>query len=623
MLYIKRIKAENLFSWLLLNVKFSRTGAYSFNGENGVGKSSIFEIISWVFFKKTTKKNVKGNYGKDDGYGQITLSDGKTLYKIKRDTKTPAAVFLNGKMISQEDLENLLGGNYSVFMASNMCSQKRVAAFVNEASDSGKAKIFGEMLGCGIVDKIRSKVQTKKNDYQLQYETLVAKVDSAKEHLQEAELVLDECEEIDDDELKELEEQIQDLKAKQEEALQNNSAWDVYDENVKIIKEQEETLNKREIQLHRLENEMDRYDEGDVQEEYDTAAEKFQKYANKVIELTADNRNSQSRITELKDIMAMQGSCPTCGSKITDEHKEHVQEEIDNLKNSMSEKLKEIEKNSKRKNKVAVSRDSLRESLDAIRELKTKRSICKKLIKEVSENIKQLKANLRKPSSPRTDVRAITEQANIKAARRGKLLESIETRERAVQALKRASRRLKEASLGLSKKEKLYNTYLWLFKNLPLMKLRYINDNKMALEDIINENIASMSIPFIVKIDTQKQLKSTKEIKEAFSFQIINTARKKERKADKKDLSGGEETCILLATQFGISDVAGTDLDFEIYDEVYGSLDGKNKASIVDALKARAEKKQVFTISHDPEIANSFTNSIYVERKDGYSRISG
>ena len=155
-MYIREIRAENLFSWENLCQEFETDRVYSFKGYNGSGKSSIFEIITWVFFKKTLKKTAK-KYDAKEGTGWITLTDGTNDIVVSRNTVNPATVVVNDEETTQENLEDILGCSYITFMASIMCNQKKVSSFIGEDSGTGKAKIFGEMIGAAILDKIRAK----------------------------------------------------------------------------------------------------------------------------------------------------------------------------------------------------------------------------------------------------------------------------------------------------------------------------------------------------------------------------------------------------------------------------------------------------------------------------------
>jgi DNA repair exonuclease SbcCD ATPase subunit len=618
---IKCIEAENLFSWKDLHL-YLDDQSNSLQGLNGSGKSSIFEIILWVLFKKTTKKHIKGDYGKTDGYGTVFLKD----MKIRRETSSPNTVYMNDEPVEQEQLEEFLGGNFAIFMSSNMCSQERVSSFINESSDSGKAKIFGEMIGCGRLDKIRSKVQIKRNKYEVEYESALTKVQTLEDALEECKLELDDMslkkfkESIVEDKeaLFHTEEVIKKANLEKKQAIKVNELWNAYENNLKIVKQNKADIEVKEKQITdiKLKMKSDQYE--DLDSRVESNESEIKSFEDDLKTWSIQRREKQSRISELKNIIAIQGSCPTCGSKVSDSHKNHIALEIRKLKQEI-EKIQPSEKfNSKLKSKKIELRELSKLEMK-YSDLEYQLSITESEIEIKEKQNKTLRKNLNKPKCKRMHLEELVNIIENKARRASILLKGIENKERIVKALNKANSQLEEAKEVYNKYKKLFTVYNWLFKHIPLMKLRYINENKLALEEIINQYISSIGLPFIVKIDTQKELKSKKELKEAFSFKIINT--NSNRVVDNKDLSGGEKICILLATQFAISDIAGTNLDFEIYDEIYGPLDDKNLDRVVTMLRERSEKVQLFSISHKDEISKSFDNIIHIYKKDGYSYV--
>lgn len=631
MYYLQSIKAENLFSWKSLDINFNNNTAYSFVGDNGAGKSSIFEIIMWVLFKKTTKKSVKGDFGKTDGYGMLTLMEDNLALIIKRDTKAPTAIeVINAdgdnetkpRQITQEELEDIIGCNYSVFMASIMCSQERVSSFVNEASDSGKAKIFGDMLGCDILDKMRKKLVSEKSSKEVQYESILTEVRVLRETMEEKKLELDDQDptqvqkQINKDRkwLEKLDKELVDLEAKRKKYMEVNDEWIRWERNQENLASIEASLKPR---IKRIREMIKKYKSINI-----NGSEKSQlqslKYKEAIEQVGVKLFHLRTNLKKLMDIIKKEGStCPTCGQKIQLHNKNSIENSIEHLRLEIQHKEEHKDTLVKKQNKWDKIVTDLMIKRDEKEELKRDIKFEKNVLAQSKSTLERVRDSVQEPKQPKKNINTINEELNMKASNRFSLSSSIENRVRSLKAYRKAENRLEVAVIKLKKKEKVYNIYVWLFKHLPLMKLRYLNENRVALEEIINEYMSNMGVPFIVRIDTQKELKTTKEIKDSFSFQIVNSVR--DRKAHNKDLSGGEKTCILLATQFGINDISNVRLGFEIYDEVYGSLDKKNVAVVIEAIQSRAKQKQVFTISHDPEISNSFDQIYRITNKKGYS----
>jgi len=631
MYHISRVLAKNIFSWKELDISFDDATAYSFKGSNGSGKSSIFEIITWVLFKKSTKKNVKGDFGKSDGLASITLSDGKGEMVVSRNTDNPTFVTVThdvaDEQISQEQLENLIGASYPIFMSAVMCSQKKVSAFIHEDSDSGKARIFGEMLGCSILDKMRKAAQLKKNTSETEYELIKGKVVVAKEALESAKIEFDEMSPKQfKAHIETLEQRVLDLTAQKKKLNQEfgaavavNNEWMKYRHAMSCAKNKRGEAEYRLDQIKALKS-KNTVDVAGTREKLKKLESEYSEYFNKSTSQKAVINQLTNSLSQLSARAKLNGDCPTCGSKMTKAHIEHIQKQVveDN------KRIKElITSHNKMYNEEVVKRNNeiikLTGLLNSVKDYEKIILQHEAGISILNKDAELLEA-LPKPKKEPTDASELQSKLNKVSADLASVSMDIEHKKRAVESYNSAKERLAEYDEELAKKEKVFFVCKWMFDNLPLMKLHYINNNKVDLEDLINTNLANIDIPFNVKIETEKQLKSTDEYKEAFSFQIFSTI--KGSKADKKDLSGGEETCLLLATQFAINDISGINLNIEIYDEVYAELDTRNKETIINMIKDRAKNKQIFTVSHEAEIADSFPNPIHIKKKGGYSVIA-
>jgi DNA repair exonuclease SbcCD ATPase subunit len=635
MKYIKGLVAVSLFSWKNLDIGFEDKTSYSLVGMNGAGKSSIFEIITWILFKKHNKKNVRGDYGKTHGIGQLLLTDGENNWTISRDTKTPNQPRIqlndeNDKAIEQIHIEELIGCNYPMFMASVMCSQKRVAAFVNESTDSGKAKIFGEMLGCSILDEMRKKVSEVKSRKTAEYENLDGKVDAYREQMESALMSLggDELEDVeaalesDKEELEEIREAEKKLRAKLKKVMAIEKEWDDWERFLEDKKKIGASIRKRQTDVRILQKNLKEAEEEEAQlaiklKKYESNADIVTRKQSKLLGL---QHVCQAEIASNEKFLQYGKECPTCGASITLSRKKSITRKTQLLYDELNSRREEVSGLAKRLKSWVDKAEAVKKRMNRSSKILSEIERIEYSISESNKNLAYVTSGREAPKEPRKGYSVLNSDIDAKAAKRFNLEKAIAKRATAVKTLRTAKKRLEEVEEKARKKGNVVEVYEWLFKHIPLMKLRYIHNNKVALEDSINGYLGEMSVPFIVKIDTHKILKSTKEVKEAFSFQIVSTTR--DRKADRKDLSGGEETCILLATQFGINDMSSVDLGFEIYDEVYGSLDSKNVPAVVNALKMRGELKQIFTISHNPEISHSFDKVVKVVNRKGYSQIA-
>jgi DNA repair exonuclease SbcCD ATPase subunit len=630
--YISKITAENLFSWKALDISFDNKTAYSFKGSNGVGKSSTFEIITWVLFKKTVKKNVKGNFGRDDGFGELTLTDGRSIIKVKRETTNSTFIHLkinNNKteQVTQEQLDKLIGGSYPIFMSAVMCNQKRVSAFVSEDSDNGKAKIFGEMLGCSILDDMRKEVLRSRNELEGEYENLKGQVTVAKEAAEIAKMEftdigLDKYAKNLKDMEKELPIKLSELEvvsAKYNEGIKLNNEWNSYKSAQKRVADNTDELDVIKSKITVISKDFKKVNDTEkLRAELIAEDDIRNKIGNKSSAINSELSMLRANLRKLKERLSIGGNCPTCGSEITEKHKKYVISEIESLNGEISDRLKTYQALEKDYSKQNIIIDDLREAIKAA-------GLVQDRLNRLNATVKVLEQNIEKDSEIKEPKKKMDMTENqrlfgeLNSYITG-LQHRISNSRNTIQSYNNAMERLEKYSTDMEKKEKAFSLYKWMFDNIPNMKLKFIHENKVALEDLINENLANMDIPFNVKIETERQLKSTSEFKEAFSFDIISTIAG--HKADKKDLSGGEEICVLLATQFAINDVAGMNFNFEIYDEIYSELDDRNTEVVINMLKERAKNKQIFTVSHEPEVSNSFDKIIHIKKKGKYSYVA-
>jgi DNA repair exonuclease SbcCD ATPase subunit len=624
-MHICKVIGKNIFSWEELLIEFEDKHAYSFKGMNGVGKSSILEIVKWVFFKKSNKKNIV-QYGKQDGFGIVVLEDNKSLYNIARSTKNPTQVTINEEPVEQEHLEELIGCTYSTFMSAIMCDQKKASAFINEETGTGKARIFGEMIGAGILDQIRDKIQKHKNTAEMEYNSLKGTVDALKDRLDNVTLELGEYSpkeylsilKCEMEKLGEQKKELEQAKIECDKKLEINNEWIKYAELVRNYESVESDIIKRKNALIKFEHNI--ADQSKLIAEIIKLRGKIKEIIDKVVEFRISIHNKNKIIQDGEKITKSGGKCPTCGQMVTEpeiiqSHLKIIQTEKNSVKDLQIQLTEHM-------NAQATFNINLEKAEDKLSEQKVLIDKINNLKSDISEKEAILKQyDLSKPSQPRPNINLFQDKVNSLTDSILNKTSIIERKKNAIKNYAEAKRSLDNLKTSITKSEYKLFMFKWLFDNIPIMKLRFIDNSKCVVENIINENLTKMGLPFIVKIDTQRDLVSSDKVKDEFTFKVVNTQFKEE--ANKKDISGGEETCILLATQFAINTVSNNHLGFEIYDEIYGSLDDKNISAIIETLQDRALNKQVFSISHKDEISNAFDDVIEIVKVDGVSQLKG
>jgi DNA repair exonuclease SbcCD ATPase subunit len=626
MWYIKSIKAINLFSWENLDIELEDKEIYAITGDNGSGKSSIFEIIKWVLFKKTNKKNVE-RYGTSGGEGTIILSneDGDEM-SINRKTSSPTGVLINDIENTQEILEHYIDCSYTSFMSAITCDQKRVSSFVNEKSPAGKSKIFGDMVGAGILDKMREKLQKPKQELEKTYESAKAVADSLATQLDEilSQFTPDTPAEFLStlkNKAAKLKEYTQLMSLRQEEykvGLDQVNSWKRWRESSKVIKELTTKIQEKKALAQALKASINPVKYKEKVEELEGILEAYRASELKTQENNSFIREVANEISSMVNAIKDGGKCPTCDTQLKDKNSiEEVKKKIQLKRTQLAQLDAEHIKYKNNLVTIKIAKEKIENWITIADREKSRLENLKEQLKSDVYSYKMIKVE--KPDFIEPDLTQLADKVNGCSEAIHRMSLEINDGKNTLNNYKAISDKNKAATKTLKENEDKYLTYSWLWDHLPIMKLRFIDDNKIMVESIANEHLSKMGLPFTISIETQREMSKGNKIKDEFVFKIINVNSNQE--AHKDDLSGGEEVCILLAMQFAINHVFNTNLGFEIYDEIYGPLDKKNKAVIIEAMKDRGKFKQILTVSHDDEISNSFNSAISIFKVDGISKI--
>jgi DNA repair exonuclease SbcCD ATPase subunit len=396
--------------------------------------------------------------------------------------------------------------------------------------------------------------------------------------------------------------------------------WQQYNNNLEASKELRGKIKTYKTDYNTLIKVLKAKDIKGLREELSRLESTLKEFSNKRDISNAEYSSLYKSTIGLSESIKDGGKCPTCGTALTKAAElKKIQKKIQLQKLNCQELKDEAEVLRKEVEQCELNIEAVQSKIREYEEEKKKAESLKSSFNSSKNTLSYLK--LDKPEKPEPDLASLREEVNAIGETTFRMQREVETKKNLLVNYKNLASKLKQAKESLKSIEGKYILYKWMFENLPIMKLRYIDQNKVAVENMINEALSEMGLPFVVKIDTQREMSKGKRIKDEFTFKILNIHAEKE--AHPEDLSGGEEVCILLSTQFAINQVSRTNLGFEVYDEVYGPLDKKNKQIVIDSLKARGEKKQILSVSHDDEISNSFDDIVSIFQHQGVSKVKG
>jgi len=627
-----------------------------FVGDNGAGKSSIIDAITYSLFGEHTRKNNKGliRRGSNQGFAKIEFSaNGKNYQAVRKiDSKgTLTAQFAEdvderlipiaegerkqfGESMTMH-VEKTLGMNFEKLRIASIVQQGELSSIIK-----AKGKEFKELLNTIIgIDKLdtalssmrtvqrefRTSIQEKfgYDDTQIQllenkiieYENETKNTQPKLEQLstekKEQELLMSRLEkQIQDDSSKES--QLKELESRKKE-------WQEYAMHViKSIKnevaEKEEIVNECKPCFAISKN----------RNEIETKINESQKKLSAMESELSDLVKKQVRLEEheelAKKLVLKDGKCPVCDSSV--DHlkplfqKKHIEDEIEGIE----KKITELENE---KDELEENIDSLTDDLEESKRAETILSTYKinnesqldEIATEIKMKVKQIqKIPLTVNSGQLVEVASLDSHAktiyenivSLEKSTKGfdqqKFLENIQSRESSRHRLSQIDQEYGEIS-GKSKQVKMELDKLGsTLKELKHVKgyvteLELIQKNVYEREGPVSKSLRSWALDIISqKASEHLENLNTKIQRISLSEKTrdVNiSCYSRNAVLDLESLSGGEQVSVALALRLGMSHLLGaSNLNFMILDEPTTHLDSERRKSLVNVLSQLINLKE-------------------------------
>ena len=652
---IRNIELVDFLSHSDTKLEFD-SGATVFVGENGSGKSSIIDAITFSLFGEHTRKNNKGliRRGANQGFAKIEFSaNGKNYQAIRKiDSKgTLTAQFtenVDGKYNTIAEGERKQFGESMtkhVEEAFAMDFEKlQIASIVQQGELNSiikaKPKEFKELLNAIIgIDKLdtalasmrtvqrefRSSIQEKfgYDDTQIQFiENKITEYENESENAQpklerlaaekkEQEVLISKLEEqIKNDSTKES--QLKDLESRKNE-------WQEYAMQViksikKEVAEKEEIVNECKpcfaISKNRNETESGI---NKVQAKLSAAESELSDLEKKRIRLEEHEELAEKLV--LKD-----GKCPVCDSSV--DHlkplfqKKHIEDELDMIGKKVVELKNEKEINVVELEKLADDLEEAKKAETILSTYKIKNeSQLDEIVAEIKTKVKQMQnipltiipGQLVGVASLDSHAKTIYESVvELEKSTRGfdqqEFLKNIESRADSMTRLSQINQEYGEIS-GNIKKTKMELEKL----DSTLTELKHVQSYVTELERI-EENVYNRDGPvskslrsWALEIISQKASEYLEKLNT--KIQRISLSEKtrdvniscysRNTTLDLESLSGGEQVSVALALRLGMSHLLGaSNLNFMILDEPTAHLDSERRKSLVNVLSQLTNLKE-------------------------------
>jgi len=625
-----------------------------FVGDNGAGKSSIIDAITFSLFGEHTRKNNKGliRRGANQGFAKIEFSaNGKNYQAIRKiDSKgTLTAQFaedVDGKLIPiaegerkqfgesmTKHVEETLGMDFEKLKIASIVQQGELNSIIK-----AKPKEFKELLNTIIgIDKLdtalasmrtvqrefRSTIQkkfgyddiqvveNKITEYQNESKNAQPRLEQLDVEKKEQELLISKLEkQIQNDSTKES--QLKDLESRKKE-------WQEYAKDV-IKSIQNEVTEKEEIvneckpcfaiskNKNEIESEINK-----IQKELSVIESELSSLEKKQVRLEEHEELAEKLV--LKD-----GKCPVCDSTV--DHlkplfqKKHIEDEIKEIE-------KEIEKLENKKDELEQNIGSLSNDLEESKKAETILSTYKikneseldGIAAEIKAKVKQMQkipitinsGQLVEASSLDSHAKTIYENiVSLEKSTSGfdqqEFLKNIESRDGSMTRLSQINQEYGEIS-GNIKKAKMELEKL----DLTLTELKHVQGYVTELEQI-QENVYNRDGPvgkslrsWSLEIISQKASEYLEKLNT--KIQRISLSEKtrdvniscysRNTMLDIESLSGGEQVSVALALRLGMSHLLGaSNLNFMILDEPTAHLDSERRKSLVNVLSELTSLKE-------------------------------
>jgi len=624
-----------------------------FVGQNGAGKSSIIDAITFSLFGTHMRKNNKSliRRGANKALVKVEFSANGRNYKTVRqiDAKgTLTAKFLEksgdgfvpiaegerkqfGESMTQE-VEKVLGINFEKLKIASIVQQGELSSIIK-----AKPKEFKELLNTiigidrldiavesmkevlkefrrnvqdkhGFDDRQIELLQNKLNEFESEIADSRPKMKKLEEEKKTRELEISQIEQqIEKDsakevQLRELEDQKEELVSYAKDAIKKIQR-EVMEEERKVneCKGCFSILNKKE----EIENHLSKIDE-----EFQKVTKELDESEKKKIRF--EEQGEFANRLELKD-----GKCPVCDSSVDHLNplfqKEHLEEEI----KALDEKILKLEKKQMElENSIEEINDSLREAENADIKLKTHNISTETELEKIAETIKEKIKKIKDipitiNSGQLLEASSIDSHAKMKyekilqiekttsgfnqeefLAKKRDLTHSRDRLRQIDQEFGAMSNRIENAEQQLEKNRTVLDELYNVRKYVS--ELENIQKNVYSIDGPVAKSLRSWALEIISEKASEYLEKLNTKIQRISLSQktrdVNITCYSRSNMLELESLSGGEQVSIALSLRLGMAHLLGSsNLNFMILDEPTTHLDSERRKALVGVLSQLAD----------------------------------
>ena len=537
-------------------------------GQNGAGKSTILDALSFVLygkpFRKINKPQLINTINGKNCVVEVEFDVGKKKYKVIRGIKPNIfEIYHNGEMINQsadvKDYQELLEKtilklNHKSFNQIVILGSASFVPFM-QLPAAHRREIIEDLLDIQIFSVMNSllkdKIATNKTtitDNKYKLEMVVDKIDIHKKHL--------EAQKVDNTQL---------IADKQSKITKLANDVTVIKKNVEAFNKEIEELRTKLINKDKLSAKQSK-----LQTLQRQIGERVKK-TTKEIEFFTDN-----------------DTCPTCNQDISQEFKDNM---IGDRTNQQTQLVDGLNKLQEELSIVVESMQEFAEINDSIVELNKNVAVSNNNAKFSNEAIQELQI----------EVTALQEKTM-----------NIENNSAEIKTLLEDQKALGLAKIELEDEKSVYDVASVLLKDSGI-KTKIIKQYIPVINKLINKYLASMDFFVNFELDENFEEKIKSRFRDEFSY---------------ASFSEGEKARLDLALLFTWRSIAklrnSASTNLLILDEVFdGSLDNTGNDELLGILQALTQGNNVFVISHKTDAyLDKFEKVLKFEKHKNFSRIA-
>lgn len=630
----------------MMNFKSYKDTTISFNegvtiitGENGAGKSTIFEAMHYALYKKNTKNTIRHN--QDSMLVELAFTEKGNTYKVRRTR-------MNDKNHSQLYQYNTQTTKYELLSDSNTETDTMIKEITNMDSDlflnaiyikqgeitdlisktaSERKKLISRLLGVDVLEgcweKMLQIINTYNNNESMIEGRLSTKptVESEYERLNEELVTLEKeyTDKVDDEEnLRDEKQRLTDKLTVLSEQVNEHTllcnSLENEEREFSRLRNEMVALSIKHKEMMEIEGIIHMLEEQLSQISVDMLKSSINELGNETNYCKQQNKELSKRLNELEDT---EDECPVCKSKIQPQQKQELEQECHNkinrnkttIKNN-TEKIKVLEKQLKetedkqtqliRLNTTLQGQEELnnniKENQSQLEKQKTKKE-------EINNKLNQLQFNENEYTELKNQEKLLTDMLNKTIEEKGII-----------------QGKIKQDKTQLIKLEKQLKQFLIDEKELENIR-RYV-DVLEEIRETYGKNGVQKTIRATVKPLIQQY---TKENFEKFNFQYNDLKLDEDYHITIDDssvemLSGGEQISISLALRLGITETISKDkMECLLLDEPTNHLDSVRVGELSNLLGGIDIVPQVLIVTHEQELERIADTLIKIVKNDGVS----